>query len=230
MKSPKSYLFLLALLLVQYSFAQTQIFHDLSLSSSLYEKEKWQANVTALWKRFDSGQPKWDRFGASVDLRFKHKPWTVIGGLRTTYELHKDADNFFEIRPWLGINISIPIFGELAFKQRFKSERRFFMYPNSDVSAENYSRNRIKPSLYYVFAKNPDKGTNWSIEGGIEWYILQEPATGERFSNTREFSVELGHTFANGQVLTFSYVHEQFNTLFNDTGKSGHTLGINFRP
>ena len=204
----------------------SEVFHGLSLGTEVWKKEKWQLDAIAHWNHLYN-EPKWRRFGIDAVIKRNVTNWTLLGGLNTYYTFNTKTDDYFELRTWLGIALKTPVSHRLKLAQKLRGEWRNFFY-SGHLKDENYTRLRYKVGFDYELSKNEETHKEWKLLADIEWYFLKDPASGERFVNSGEYSLKLVREFANQNEVGFGYILEEFSSLLNENKNKGHTFFIEY--
>jgi len=207
--------------------AQSEFFHELEVTKEIKETEKWSTSITGSWKHLYE-EPAWRRLGVSGLVKRKLGNWQLLGALNTYYTFDKEIDNYFELRPCLGLLLKTVIVERLDFKQQFKGEWRNFLF-SDNFNDTNYGRLRYKLGLDYIVSKNNEILKEFKLVATMEWYFLKEHEARERFSNSKEYSLKALYKFINGEEIGFGILLEQFNQLFEQENKTGTTIILEYR-
>jgi len=201
---------LLSFLLITLShqlLAQDEIFHELVFEKKLIENEEWEFVGEANFKHL-YGEPTWTRWGLSFAGVRKFKQLRILGGLNGFYTFNRDITNFFELRPWTGLQYHIPVAERFTFRQRLNYEWRFFFTEGANSSRENYGRLRYQIGVDIPLTKEEE--SSWIVRPYFEWFFIRDPATFERFPNERDYGVTVIKRLKNEHELFFTYRLEEF--------------------
>ncbi|WP_285655906.1 DUF2490 domain-containing protein [Allomuricauda sp. NBRC 101325] len=221
MKNSKKIKLLLATLFLSAAgvFAQENFFGDIGVTKNLTSSTEWNQSVYGHFKHFFS-EDGWYRFGASYTLTRNVKNWGIQAGLLTERTFDDSIDNYWEIRPWVGLTLSNDISSKLKFQQFFKFEWRNLLFAGD---LENQSTTRTRYKIMPVY----DVGNNWSVYTSYEWYIQPNTDLGARFINSREWNLGFNKKMEKF-TLNFNYTRERFNEVVLSDATKGNTFSITF--
>ncbi|MDX2130332.1 MAG: DUF2490 domain-containing protein [Chloroherpetonaceae bacterium] len=149
------------------------------------------------------------------------KSFSFSGGTNGYYTFNKDITNFFEVRPWLALQLKIPVIAEISFRQRLRYEYRFF-YTEDPLSArEDYARLRYQLSFDFPISASED--FSLTIRSFFEWFFIRNPATFERFSNERDYGVTVIIGLNHEHELSLRLILEEFYRA-NSERQLGYTF------
>ncbi len=217
----------LLLLVCQLSWAQDEFFNELEFRADVFENEKWTLRITPSWKHIYD-EVGWRRLGLGFTAIRKLNNWHLLGGLYNSYTFNKEIDNLYELRPWAGIGLYTPISERILFYQKAKAEWRNLFISGEDTKNENYGRLRYRMDLHFLLSENEEKNTEWKLKTSAEWYFLKDPASGERFPNSREFGLKFVHKFKNNHEIGFGYKIESFYEAVHHEGGNGHIFLLEY--
>ncbi len=213
-----------------YSYSQSSEFLELDADKTWTLKNNYSLNLAASYKVQLNNESKWHKPELNFSVNKKFNPnWSLLGGINNGYTIQNDNPDFYELRPWIGPRLSVPVIPRLTFQQTVKYEVRNFFYVNDDNEPyEIQSRFRYRIHVLFNLAKDVNKPNNWILETGYEWYFLKEPATGEQFSNSREFALNLIKHLKSGKTLSLGYLYERINVNRNPNATDGHTFTLGY--
>lgn len=184
--------------------AQDEIFHELELEKVLWENEKWELGARTSWKHIYD-EIGWRRFGLEPGIIRNAGNWGFLGGVGTYYTFDKEIDNFWEVRPWVAIQYTFPIFRTISVKQRLRSEWRNFFQKGREGDV-NY--HRLRYAIWFGFRLWDSE--RWSQQLGFENYFVDLPAVFERFPNERDYRLLFLYEMPNTHELSFGVKVESF--------------------
>ena len=205
-----------------------EVFAEGLVAGTIFEKEHTSIRLSGSWKHFFEEEEGWKRGTFTGRVKRNAGIWDLIGGLSTLYTFDKEIDNFYEFRPWAAVGLNTPINERLLFKQVFKGELRNVFFSEEQKADITSWRTRVKGLLEYLIEENEEEGTEWFMAAGVEWYIVEDQISRERYAGTREYSGEIGRKFPNHHTLVIEYVYEEFSDLFGETDNSGHTISFRY--
>lgn len=204
-------------------FCQDEFFHELFFEKNIIENEKWEFNVE-INSKYTYEEPKWRRWGVSFLSLRKLNKFRIFGGLNALYTFNDKIDNFYEIRPRIAIDYGIKLFNHTTFRPRIQTEWRFFFVEDNDTR-EDYNRTRFQLNFDVPLTK--DSETLWMIRPRIEWFVVRNLASAERFSNERDIGITFIKHFKNEHRLLIGYHYEKFYNV--DSEKSnGHIFSLGY--
>ena len=203
--------------------SQQEFFHELSLEKRLLEEGHWEFTGEVNWKNLYN-EPGWRRWGVSFFARRRIESFNLLGGVKGYYTFNKNITNFFELRPWMAVSYNFALGSRVTVRQRLMAEWRLF-YEDREAQREDYRRLRYQLGLDIPLSAE-EQEASWTLRPIVEWYIIRDPATFERFPNERDFGLTLIRRFKNEKELSFGYRIEEFYNTEEDQG-IGHlfTLG-----
>lgn len=216
------------LLLISVNFfaqAQEDFFYEMKVSTNLVEKESFYLEVNTNWKHVYN-EVGWRRLGVAGMATKKINNWSLYGGLSTFYTFNKDIVNYLEIRPRIGLGLTTPIVDRLSLNQRLLGEWRNHFYSKENRN-RSYTRSRYRVLLNYTIAENKEKQTAWKVKPSIEWYFTKNVAYGERFAESRRYTLMLSREFKNKDELSIGYRYENFIKLL-EQNKIGHLVLLEY--
>lgn len=205
--------------------AQEAFFYEIKTGINLLEKKTFSLEANANWKHVYD-EIGWRRLGVAGMATKKLKNWSFYGGLSMFYTFNKNIDNYLEIRPQIGLGLTTPIVDRLTLNQRFLGEWRTYFYSGENKS-ENYTRSRYRILLNYIVVENKEKQTAWKIKPSVEWYFTKNTAYGERFAESRRYTLMLSHEFKNKDELSIGYRYENFIKLIEEN-EIGHLVLLEY--
>lgn len=208
----------------QYAYGQHELFYEIVLEKTLLENEEWEFTGEANWKHLND-EPGWSRWGASFAGVRKIRRLGLSAGANGYYTFNREITNFFEIRPWMALQLKIPVAAEIALRQRLKYEWRFFNTVGEQTTRENYGRLRYQIGLDIPIPGGEE--SSWEVRPFFEWFFIRNPATFERFSNERDYGVLVTKTLKNEHELSFCYRMEEFYNQDEEQG-NGHILLVGY--
>lgn len=216
-------LLLFVLLISSKLSSQDSYFQEFDVDADIWTKKNWTISLSGSYQ-FTYDNSHWNRLGGNASVAWQLGPWRLLGGYSMHYTFGKPFRNYYELRPWVGLRLSTIVIQEkLWFNQTAKAEWRNFLYSKGE-KYDNYERLRYKIDSKYLFKKNLEKNTQWYLQAYAEWYLLQNPSSGEVFPNSREFGVTVGYINPKNRTITASLQLDGFYA--NDQGGSGN--GYNF--
>ncbi len=209
---------------------KTATFQEIVADFDLYKSENTHIYDEVDWT-FQYNDKFWSSFSNDIRLTTPFGNWYPFIGfnVRYVYQKNIEAENYLELRPWMGMEYRNFILPNLSFMERMRIEVRNFKYFR-DIPIETYGRVRNKVQLEWYFYRSKKNKSAWTISSSYEWYFLQAPAYDEQFSNSREFKTGLNWRMKRGYKLTFQYQHNKFllgNNLTSDRGSSA-TIEFDF--
>lgn len=216
-----NYVILCFLLLSLNIYAQEELFSEAIIESKILEKDHFEMNLEANYKHAYQ-KSRWRRVG--FDVRFHQElnsNWSLVSNIQNNYRFDSQLENFYELRPSLGIQLKTKILENFHLSQRLLGEWRNFF----SSQFENYLRSRYKIQLNYTIFSSNKPDNNWSFETAFEWYFLRNSIFNERYSNSREFSF-----FATKKINDFKfglgYIREVFFSKSEEFGSVGNTISV----
>jgi hypothetical protein len=213
----KHVIYIISILNFFYISAQTEVFHDLSISHELKDGQKWKIDSELEWKHL-YGEEGWSR--TSIDFFATRELGVIsfIGGLKNNYTFDNDIVNFWEIRPWIGVELENKLTKKLILKQELNGEfRNFFL--NDDTYDFNF-RTKFNVALEYPLIEK-EEVEDWILSTEVEWFFLRNEEINERFINSREYSLLISKKIQRHKLLTFGIRLEEYsNNLINESEKA----------
>ena len=215
----KYYIALLTLFNFYFGVAQTEVFHDFSYEHRIHNYEEWLIYGELEWKHL-YGEEGWSRTSYDIKIERELGVLTFVGGLKNNYIFDADIVNYWEIRPWLGFELSNDITHRLILNQELKGEFRNFFF-NDDNYDFNF-RTKFKVGLEYPLKYlEEDEKEDWIICTEIEWFFLRNEEINERYISSREYSLLMSKKICTDRVLTFGVRLEEYsNNLENENDKA----------
>jgi hypothetical protein len=213
-----SYKFFLILfsIICQNTYSQDEFFHEIVIEKKLIENEQWEIVGEANFK-YIYDEIGWRRWGMSVVGIRKIQKFNVLAGANGYYTFDKSITNFFEIRPWMALQLNFPIVSEIYLRQSLKYEWRFFYSEVNNSTKENYRRLRYQ--IGFDIPLQGKEESSWKFRPHFEWLFIRDPATFERFSNERDYGILFLKKFSNDHEISFGYKLEEF---YDDRTKHGN--------
>ncbi len=200
-----------------------EIFHDFEIG----KKVKGKKVITTFdfnWKK-EYRDENWNRIGLNVSiLKALKNNWNLFAGIENYYTIDSKSTNSFEIRPWAMLNLKSKISNKLYFSQFLKTEWRNF-YNAESMSFQNY--NRLRYRFHFDWTVHSDINTI-SLKPGVEWYVLKNNFTGERYANSRE--IYLRCTIEKNQKeWNFGIKQESFLVNTQPNAEKANTLFLEYK-
>ena len=210
---------LISFLNVYFVSCQTEVFHDFSYEFSFNNGAELDLNGQLEWKNL-YGEEGWSR--ASFDLKTRKEIGVIglIGGLKNNYTFDEDIVNFWEIRPWIGVELVNKLSSKLLLKQELKGEFRNFFFSDSEYDF-NF-RTKFKIGLEYPLKSvEAEEGEGWIMATEVEWFFFRNEEINERYINSREYSILVSKKVLEGRLLSFGIRFEEYsNNLENESDKA----------
>jgi len=210
---------LVSFLSIYFVSCQTEVFHDFSYEFNVNKSDEWDLNGELEWKNL-YGEEGWSR--ASFDLKTYKELGVIglIGGFKNNYTFDDDIVNFWEIRPWIGLELVNKLSSKLLLKQELKGEFRNFFFNDSEYDF-NF-RTKFKVGLEYPLKSIEEEAEeDWIIATEIEWFFLRNEDINERYINSREYSLLISKKVLEGRLLSFGIRFEEYsNNLVNENDKA----------
>ncbi|MHA8067406.1 hypothetical protein V7S76_12100 [Aquirufa sp. ROCK2-A2] len=170
----------------------------------------------------------WNRFGLSVWYRKDLKNhWSIAGGLDNYLVSDKKTANYNELRPWAMVSLKSKVTDRLTFHQYVKTEWRHYFY-SEYYDYDNYNRLRYRVLLDLDLGKTKNKSVSHAIKPGVEWFLMDNPSTGERYTNSREYSLKYTRSSLNKE-WSIAYKFETFYKTFNPNSLNANTFFIEYK-
>ncbi len=212
-----------------YFWAQSNEFGELDIDKTWALKNSYTLNLAGAFKQQLNDEFKWLSPSLNLSLHKKFNPnWSLVLGLKNIYTQQTNRENFYELRPWLSPRLNVNVIPRMSFRQAATYEIRNFFYSESQENYEIQHRFRYRVHLRLNLAKDLIKTNNWSVETGFEWYFIKEPATGEQFSNSREFNLSFIKNIKSGQSFSLGYLFERVNIFRNPNSSNAHTFNFGY--
>ncbi|MBC2838830.1 hypothetical protein [Robiginitalea sp. SC105] len=203
--------------------AQEEFFHELELETVVWENERWEVAARTSWKHIYD-EVAWRKFGLDGGVIRKAGNWGFLGGLSTFYTFNKEIDNFWEVRPWVAIQYTFPLFRTINVKQRLRSEWRNFF---QEGGGETINYHRLRYAIWFGFRLWESE--RWSQQLGFENYFVDLPAILERFPNERDYRLLFLHELPNSNELFFGVKVETFFIVDTREKSSALLLILGYR-
>ncbi|QPH39351.1 hypothetical protein [Pedobacter endophyticus] len=201
-----------------------EFFQEAEAAYTYVNNNKWRGAATANWKHlFD--KYNWSRWGMDAYISRKMKFISLEAGITTYYTVDKKTANFLELRPWFGLRSDFELSNRLLLMQKFKIERRHFLYKDDTFADMHTTRTRFLLSLKYDFIKDRE---DWKLNPTSEWYFVSKNADAERFSNSVEFGLRLLKIFKNEHELAVGYKRESYKSEYISEDKHGHIFLLEY--
>lgn len=219
-------LLLLIMLIAVPSLGQHEFFHEVRLEKVLIEREHWELEGEADWKHLYN-EPGWRRWGGSVSGVRHLDAFRISGGMNGYYTFNSSITNFFEFRPWTALNHALTLGPRISLRQRLKGEWRFF-YGGGEAQWENYRRLRYQIGFDIpLSADHSGHGVAWRVRPHFEWFIIRDPATLERYPNSRDYGLTFLKQFENHHELSLGCKVEEFYRTEGEHG-TGYIAVVGF--
>lgn len=219
-----SFIILIIVIVHSGALAQTEFFHEISLSKTLYSQDKKTIyTIMPSWKHIydDIGWRKWSLLG---QVKRQYNNWYIGGGFGGFYTFDKDIQNNLELRPFAVVSLKNAIINKMMLTQSLKYEWRYFIYSNKEYNF-NTSRLRYNLNIVTVIHENLERKTNWKLRNEVEWYLLKSNNIRERFINSTEYALMFLREI--GKVeWGIGYRIERFNRNFLVDDPNGHTVVV----
>lgn len=199
----------------------------LAVKTSILEKHKLKLNTLIGWKHLYN-HPNWKRVDISGNLSYELKQWRLLSGLNNYLVFDDEIDNYFEIRPWIGIRLKTPITNKIELEQTSKGELRNLMYIEGGSQNKSYWRSRYEIKLFFKLFENEENQTHWFSSIYAEVYFNQDRFLAERFASSKEYSIEFGYQFPNRNQLFFKYIYEKTIDDFESSDDNSNTFALIF--
>lgn len=206
--------------------AQNEFFHDISVSKKMEHSKKWNTVFNLNWKHIYN-EIGWKRWGLEAKSLYQMNQWGLFGGIANYYTYDPEIDNYFELRPFVGISLKTNITKRIFFNQRFQSEWRNLFYGNHNLNNHNV-RFRYRIGTDFPITKEIITFSPWMIRIETEWYLLNNLNQRERYINSTEYSIMFLKTLKKEKELRFGYHLEKLNKLFYSEEENAHTLFIEY--
>ncbi|NRA93929.1 MAG: hypothetical protein HRU26_14845 [Psychroserpens sp.] len=199
--------------------SQTEVFHDFSYEFNVNKSDEWDLNSEFEWKHL-YGEEGWSRMSFDLKTRKELGVLELIGGLKNNYTFDDNIVNFWEIRPWIGVELENKLSSKLILKQELKGEFRNFFFNDSQYDF-NF-RTKFKIGLEYPLKSvEEEEGDDWIIATEVEWFFLRNVEINERYINSREYSILVSKKVLEGRLLAFGVRFEEYsNNLENESDKA----------
>ncbi len=204
---------------VYLGIAQTEVFHDFAYEFKIKDYEEWLVYGELEWKHL-YGEEGWSRTSFDIKTEREAGVITFIGGLKNNYIFDKDIENYWEIRPWIGFELTNKLTKKLVLNQELKGEFRNFFF-NDDEYDFNF-RTKFKVGLEYPLKYiEEEEEEDWIISTEVEWFFLRNEEINERYINSREYSILMSKKINKNRLLTFGARFEEYsNNLENENDKA----------
>jgi len=212
-----SYLFFFGFTACLYS--QENYFGDVAFLKEWSKSPKWNHFVYGHLKHFFDEEEGWYRFGASYTANRNAGNWGLQGGLVTEFTFDNRIEDFWELRPWLGVSLTNKISQKMRLIQFFKFEWRNLFFAEDKTKITTRTRYKLMP--IYNF------DNNWSVYTSYEWYILPNKNLGARFVNSREWNLGVTKRFKKLSI-NLNYTRERFNVVLLPDSFEANTIGVTF--
>ncbi|WP_375586072.1 DUF2490 domain-containing protein [Cyclobacterium xiamenense] len=189
------------------ALGQHEFFHELVLEKTLIEQEEWEFVGEANFK-YLYDEPAWRRWGLSFAGVRRIQRFNILAGANSYYTFNRSITNFFEVRPWTAVQYRIPIFGDMTLRQRLKYEWRFFYTKENNSRRENYRRFRYQIGMDIPIPV--ERESSWVIRPYVEWFLIRDPSTFERFPNERDYGIMVTKRLKNKHEFYFIFRLEEF--------------------
>lgn len=209
---------------------ENQFFSEISATYKVKETYNWLYKATPYWKHIYD-EVGWRRIGFNFEADRKLSVWTLMGGVENSYTFNPEIENYFELRPWLGVGLKTQISNRFAFRQQLKGEWRNLIF-SSDYEYEkkdrSYGRARYLIGFDILMAENLVKNNDLNLSIYNEWFYLKSASTGESFANSRLFGFKLGYDFSKERRIILGYKVENFLANSNTPDRKGHTVFVEY--
>ncbi len=204
---------------VYLGIAQTEVFHDFAYEFKIKDYEEWLVYGELEWKHL-YGEEGWSRTSFDIKTERELGVITFIGGLKNNYTFDNDIENYWEIRPWIGFELTNKLTKKLVLNQELKGEFRNFFF-NDDEYDFNF-RTKFKVGLEYPLKYiEEEEEEDWIISTEVEWFFLRNEELNERYINSREYSILMSKKINKNRLLTFGARFEEYsNNLENENDKA----------
>lgn len=209
---------------MSFSQEKDEFFHEIEISHTYINNDKWRGAVAANWKHIYD-EIGWRRWGADIYISRKIKSVAIESGITVNYTFDQDIVNYWDLRPWLGLRSDLKLNDRFLLMQKFKIESRNLYFDDS-YKNEHLLRSRYLLSLRYNFLKDKE---SWKLNPTTEWYFIDRQADAERFVNSVEFGLRVIKVFENENELAFGYKIETFKkTNLSENSGRGHIIIIEY--
>ncbi len=208
-------------------FGQDDFFHEIEIKKEFYDSDEWTFEAASNWKHIYD-EVGWRRWSIDAIVKRKLDNWAISGGIVNYFTFNEDIYNCFEVRPHLSVQLKTPVVNKFTFLQQLRSEWRTFIYTQGNSKNESYGRLRYKIGGLYTLSEKKELETAWKVRGDIEWYFLKDPTIGERFPNSRQYTLKVIREFKAGKELSFGYKLEYFYKNVQNKDGNGHTLILGY--
>ncbi len=209
--------------------AQQNVFSQFEIDKSKSLKHNYSIGVNFCYKQQVNDEFKWKKTSLKVyGAKRLTNNWQVKAGVSNLYTTQTNKDNFYELRPYIGPALSVPIIKRISFEQEARYEVRNFFYEKEKQNNEVQNRFRYKLYFKVLLSKNLETKLPWSVNVGYEWFFVREPNTGEQFSNLREFFTEVKKVLKNGHSISFNYYLDRVNEFQKPNAANNHSFNISY--
>ena len=202
---------------------KSEFFNAFKTRTRVYGTNTWhmdlELEIKHLW-----GSEGWRRFGVRPRWIKPLGPWALEARVSGLYTFDQRIDNFWELRPTLGIKHRF-FWQIFTVQQEFRGEYRHLYFQNR--ADEHY------PRLFYNFGvevpfPTPTEENVWEIVADVGWYFLKERKTGERYPNSRELSIGISRELSEGKHLELIWIREIFLRSMDKQAR-GNTIALTYR-
>lgn len=215
--------FLFFIILTYINSNSQTLFHEIE-SGKKFEYKNNNYSIDLNWKK-DYESKSWNRYGFNLTLNKSLKNnWTIFTGLENYLVVDPKVSNYFEIRPWIMVNLKSKIVSNIYFSQFLKTEWRNFFYDNN-YNSDNYFRVRYR---FHFDCQVFNKTQKIFIKPGVEWYLLKNISTGERYANSRELYLRFCFEHEKKE-WNFGIKNESFFTSIHPEEDNVNTLFLEYK-
>jgi len=208
------------------SLQAQEVFHEVEIGKKIEGEKSFSYFVDANWRLFytESG---WNRIGTNFSLR-KDLPhnWSLFAGIDNYFVSDAKTANYYELRPWVQVSLKSKISNGIYLTQFLKNEWRNYFY-NRYYTYDNYHRLRYRSHIE-INLPSSKKDVNFSVKPGIEWFFLDNPSTGERFANSREYYLRFSRE-TTSKELHYGYKFETFYKTYHPNALNANTLFLEYK-
>lgn len=213
----------------QFYTAQNNFFSEIKIQKRKQLKNDYRLEFTFDYKGQTNNEFKWQRPYFQVALnKILNNNWSINGGIKNQFTSQTNKDNLYELRPFVGPSLSVPIIKRIAFQQAAKWEVRNFFYTEDKSNNEVQNRFRYKMHLKILLNKDLNHVRPWSVNTGYEWFFVREPNSGEQYSNLREFSIEVTKVLNKNRSIHFNYYLDRVNEYQKPNASNNHSFTVSF--
>jgi hypothetical protein len=205
------------------TYVNRQFWIDFNPSWSVTEKFQLFGD---LGYRTFIGDIPFSRFYIRPSLKYRlNRISEISGGIGAFFDTHKKDLSFLEIRPWQGLMVYWPGWGNLGINHCIRLEERF-RYLTTNQSSGFSLRGRYQLSARYDFLKK-ESGQFWFLSAHGEIFVPLGKELEELFRYNSRISLGIGHHLASDWQFHLLYTAQTSRSGPGDILKvSDHILRI----